>query len=156
MARISPHRACRIVPAMFFLLTLIGCGPGEGTPAAERPDDPIADAQGMTNIRLARAEGDNTFTEVKGVTRAPDHLGQRIPFVYQMEGPAWENENVGFRLYFDERNAIDIFGKLKKGNGARPRGHRDARRRPETTTTSPTGAWTSSRWALPSGPAASG
>ena len=69
---------------------------------------------GGTNIRLAKANGDGSFTEVPEGTRDPDHLGQRIPFVYQMEGPAWENENVGFRLYFDERNAIDIFGKLGK------------------------------------------
>jgi len=32
--------------------------------------------------------------------------------IYQMEGPAWENEYVGFRNYFDLRNGIDIFGKL--------------------------------------------
>jgi hypothetical protein len=31
--------------------------------------------------------------------------------VYQMEGPAWENQNVGFRNYFDLRNGMDIFGK---------------------------------------------
>ena len=30
---------------------------------------------------------------------------------FQMEGPAWENENIAFRNYFDERNGIDIFGK---------------------------------------------
>jgi len=28
-----------------------------------------------------------------------------------MEGPAWENEKVGFRNYFDLRNGMDIFGK---------------------------------------------
>ena len=27
------------------------------------------------------------------------------------EGPGWENSNVGYRLYLDWRNAIDIFGK---------------------------------------------
>jgi len=30
---------------------------------------------------------------------------------FQMEGPAWENDKVGFRIYFDPRNGIDIFGK---------------------------------------------
>jgi hypothetical protein len=29
-----------------------------------------------------------------------------------MEGPAWENDKVGFRLYFDVRNGKDIWGKL--------------------------------------------
>ncbi|HLR32610.1 MAG TPA: DUF4861 family protein [Fodinibius sp.] len=39
---------------------------------------------------------------------------QRImtpPFYYQFEGPGWENDKIGFRLYFDERNGIDIWGK---------------------------------------------
>ena len=30
---------------------------------------------------------------------------------FQMEGPAWENDLVGFRNYFDQRNGMDIFGK---------------------------------------------
>ncbi len=30
---------------------------------------------------------------------------------YLMEGPVWENENIAFRNYFDDRNGIDIFGK---------------------------------------------
>ena len=30
---------------------------------------------------------------------------------FQMEGPAWENDIIGFRNYFDARNGIDIFGK---------------------------------------------
>ncbi|HFA51308.1 MAG TPA: DUF4861 domain-containing protein [Bacteroidetes bacterium] len=34
-----------------------------------------------------------------------------ISFYYQMEGPAWENDKVAFRNYFDQRNGIDIFGK---------------------------------------------
>ena len=33
------------------------------------------------------------------------------PFYYQFEGPGWENDHIGFRLYFDERNGIDIWGK---------------------------------------------
>ncbi|MEN8229164.1 MAG: DUF4861 family protein [Bacteroidota bacterium] len=30
---------------------------------------------------------------------------------FQMEGPAWENDMVGFRNYMDQRNGMDIFGK---------------------------------------------
>lgn len=30
---------------------------------------------------------------------------------YQTDGPTWENDKVGFRLYLDGRNAIDVFGK---------------------------------------------
>ncbi|MEO6001257.1 MAG: DUF4861 domain-containing protein [Chitinophagaceae bacterium] len=30
---------------------------------------------------------------------------------YQTDGPAWENDKVGFRQYLDGRNSIDVFGK---------------------------------------------
>ncbi|GGK77799.1 hypothetical protein GCM10011405_27030 [Rufibacter glacialis] len=30
---------------------------------------------------------------------------------YQTDGPSWENDKVGFRHYFDGRNAKDLFGK---------------------------------------------
>lgn len=33
---------------------------------------------------------------------------------YQTDGPTWENDKVGFRLYLDGRNSIDVFGKTKK------------------------------------------
>jgi unsaturated rhamnogalacturonyl hydrolase len=41
---------------------------------------------------------------------ANDFTKQAIPY-YKTEGPAWENDKVGFRLYLDVRNAKDIFGK---------------------------------------------
>jgi hypothetical protein len=28
------------------------------------------------------------------------------------EGPGWESDQVGYRLYLDQRNAVDVFGKL--------------------------------------------
>jgi len=34
---------------------------------------------------------------------------------YLTEGPAWENDKVAFRLYFDTRNNKDIFGKCVPG-----------------------------------------
>lgn len=33
------------------------------------------------------------------------------PYYYQYEGPGWENDRMGFRMYFDNRNAYDIWGK---------------------------------------------
>lgn len=34
---------------------------------------------------------------------------------YQTDGPTWENDKVGFRIYLDGRNSIDVFGKTKPG-----------------------------------------
>ncbi|WP_051687222.1 DUF4861 family protein [Microbulbifer sp. HZ11] len=40
-----------------------------------------------------------------------DHqIGNRL---FKYEGPGWESEQVAYRLYFDERAAIDIFGKTQ-------------------------------------------
>lgn len=39
-----------------------------------------------------------------------DFSKQKLP-PYLTEGPAWENDKVGFRKYFDTRNTNDIWGK---------------------------------------------
>ena len=44
--------------------------------------------------------------ELKVPDSHTDHSGY-----IRYEGPGWENSQVGFRLYLDWRNAIDIFGK---------------------------------------------
>lgn len=44
--------------------------------------------------------------------RLPANDFNKVPIpYYQTEGPAWENDKVAFRLYFDVRNAKDLFGK---------------------------------------------
>jgi len=35
--------------------------------------------------------------------------------LYQFEGPGWESEKIGYRLYLDDRNRTDIFGKKENG-----------------------------------------
>lgn len=47
---------------------------------------------------------------------------------YQTDGPTWENDKVGFRHYFDGRNAKDLFGK------------RTAAMSPDSVGLTPTGA----------------
>lgn len=42
--------------------------------------------------------------------KATDFSKQKLP-PYLTEGPAWENDKVGFRKYFDTRNTNDIWGK---------------------------------------------
>jgi unsaturated rhamnogalacturonyl hydrolase len=42
------------------------------------------------------------------------HLPGQLPdhnFYFRYEGPGWESDKIGWRLYLDHRNAIDIFGK---------------------------------------------
>lgn len=56
-------------------------------------------------------ERTDTFVTVTDHIRPLDHVAQSKPFLYQFEGPGWENDKVGFRAYFDSRNGKDIFGK---------------------------------------------
>lgn len=67
-----------------------------------------------TNVRL----GSNTdgYPELERADRLEGvsyhNYSNRTGEVYQMEGPAWESDRVGFRNYLDQRNGMDIFGKL--------------------------------------------
>ncbi|HWC96956.1 MAG TPA: DUF4861 family protein [Candidatus Sulfopaludibacter sp.] len=36
-------------------------------------------------------------------------------FAVHYEGPGWESEEIAWRIYFDKRNAIDIYGKRRPG-----------------------------------------
>ncbi|MGV0980403.1 DUF4861 family protein [Empedobacter falsenii] len=53
-----------------------------------------------------------TFRNVQEHTLDPQHTDHAFDIRY--EGPGWENQNVGYRLYLDWRNAVDIFGKKVK------------------------------------------
>jgi hypothetical protein len=66
-----------------------------------------------SNVWLASPQEDGTYKEVKSVKRPEitrENHGQTKKY-FQFEGPGWENDRVGFRNYFDERNGMDIFGK---------------------------------------------
>lgn len=63
-----------------------------------------------TNIRFGRMT--KPFEEVSDDFRLKTNDTKFSAPVYQMEGPAWENDMIAFRNYFDARNGIDIFGKM--------------------------------------------
>lgn len=66
-----------------------------------------------TNIRFAEIlnEGEQ-YKEAKEATRIKGTDTKYTSQFLQMEGPAWENDKIAFRNYFDERNGMDIFGKV--------------------------------------------
>lgn len=68
-----------------------------------------------TNIRLGDAsrQGYPELLEAARLEGVSFHnYAGRTGAAFQMEGPAWENDKVGFRNYLDQRNGMDIFGKL--------------------------------------------
>ena len=68
-----------------------------------------------THSRLGYAANrDQKYEAIDTNTRPIWWKPQMQPPLYQLEGPGWENDNVGFRIYFDARNGVDIFGKTTK------------------------------------------
>ncbi|HHH49946.1 MAG TPA: DUF4861 domain-containing protein [Saprospiraceae bacterium] len=63
------------------------------------------------NVRFANKAGDKILNDVNRLRSTDTKLSQAE---FQMEGPAWENDVVAFRNYFDARNGIDIYGKRTK------------------------------------------
>ena len=66
-----------------------------------------------TSVRFGKRESKDSPV----VPRTSDTLlANQVPQVlgyqpFQTDGPTWENDKVGFRHYFDGRNANDLFGK---------------------------------------------
>lgn len=65
-----------------------------------------------TNIRFGKMTSPGVIEELKTDSHGKYNL-PRGPhmYPYQMDGPAWENDKMGFRHYFDGRNSRDVFGK---------------------------------------------
>ena len=68
------------------------------------------------HVRQRRKTADDKFgpaldkDSIDGNQPATDFSIYPLP-PFLTEGPAWENDKIGFRLYFDERNGKDIWGK---------------------------------------------
>lgn len=68
------------------------------------------------HVRQRRKNADNSFAaavdrdSIPAGQPATDFSKDAYP-PFLTEGPAWENDKVGFRLYFDVRNGKDIWGK---------------------------------------------
>lgn len=74
----------------------------------------IPNFEARTNIRLGDASVEgypdlSSGNRLEGISY--HNYGGNTDSNYQMEGVAWENDNVGFRNYMDQRNGMDIFGK---------------------------------------------
>lgn len=79
---------------------------------------PSENTDSKAHVRHQRLLKDGSFgpalaaDTIDGNQRPTDFSKQKLP-PFLTEGPAWENNRVGFRLYYDTRNGKDIWGKLK-------------------------------------------
>ncbi|MDT0677869.1 DUF4861 family protein [Autumnicola musiva] len=78
----------------------------------------IAEPQYDTYAEISIKEGghwegreyiDGQFKNVENLDVPKEHTDHS--WFIRYEGPGWENSQIGYRLYLDWRNAIDIFGK---------------------------------------------
>ncbi len=71
--------------------------------------------QKRTHVRLGKmfTPGDIRILDedMHGKYNLPRGGDINNPYPYQTDGPAWENDKMGYRHYFDGRNVRDIFGK---------------------------------------------
>ncbi|MCF4101068.1 DUF4861 domain-containing protein [Gillisia sp. M10.2A] len=107
-----------IIPVLMMLL--ISCNDGK----KENTKEDIAESQEDSLV------SNKTYAELSikknGSWQGREYMGGEFENVYSLdvpkehtdhswyiryEGPGWENSRVGYRLYLDWRNAIDIFGK---------------------------------------------
>lgn len=72
------------------------------------------------HVRHIKKNADDSFGSIITMDSMPpgnlqtDFTKKLLP-PYLTEGPAWENDKVAFRLYFDTRNGKDVFGKIIPG-----------------------------------------
>jgi hypothetical protein len=96
------------------LFALTDLGPGARETVSVSFTDPASypSFRVRTNVRLGANEpGYPELTHASRLEGVSYDNHARTGEVYQMEGPAWENDHVGFRNYLDQRNGMDIFGK---------------------------------------------
>ncbi len=97
---------------LFFLYTFDPLEDVQLTIEFVAPED-IPSFTRRRNIHFARITDEGEYEKVTYMDRpsiAPEDAIKTREF-FQFEGPGWENDIVGFRNYFDERNGFDIFGK---------------------------------------------
>jgi hypothetical protein len=78
--------------------------------------DVVVSAGPLAHVRQRRKLNDDSFGKELLVDSVPagqpntDFTKLKLP-PFLTEGPAWENDKVGFRIYMDVRNIKDIWGK---------------------------------------------
>ena len=69
----------------------------------------VPDFKVRSNVRFADMTPEHV--ELEGADRLKSSKSSNSQKYFTMEGPAWENDKVAFRNYYDARNGFDIFGK---------------------------------------------
>ncbi len=95
-----------IILVIFMTILFLGCAEPHGAKRGVHQNEPrLEEMQAQADIGLLARGGQS----VDNVTTPPGYKPGDKLITY--EGPGWESQMVGYRLYLDGRNAIDVFGK---------------------------------------------
>lgn len=104
-----------LLPALFLMIAL-SCKRENQQITSQQEPEPVPSL--TTYAEISMKEGghwddreyiDGNFVNVDTLNVPSEHTDHS--WFIRYEGPGWENSQVGYRLYLDWRNAIDIFGK---------------------------------------------
>lgn len=105
-----------IILGIFTAISLVSCEENKEQQQAVQQEKELAVPQTYAEISVKeggqweeRSYKGGTFKNVTEL-ELPDNHTDHSDYI-RYEGPGWENSQVGYRLYLDWRNAIDIFGK---------------------------------------------
>ncbi len=115
----KPSLSTRLLPALFAAaaLSLTACSDIEEggsvavppvTSAGNSVESPSGNTQDRAGIDIGLLPDGRSVQSFKS---PPGY--QKDAKLLTYEGPGWESDKVGYRLYLDGRNVIDIFGKKK-------------------------------------------
>jgi uncharacterized protein YceK len=101
-------KAIKVIAALVVLTQFGGCAQVNKTSKHAKTYAEISVKDGGKWVGKKYEGG--TFKNVQSLQVPKSHTDHS--FFIRYEGPGWESDKVGYRLYLDWRNAIDIFGKV--------------------------------------------
>src|SRR6476660_7722157 len=98
------------ISLLFLLICFSSCGQSQKTITTTSNNSTLAEISVKEGGKWeGRKYIGGTFKNVEKLKLAKEHTDHSFDIRY--EGPGWESSKIGYRLYLDWRNAIDIFGK---------------------------------------------
>lgn len=95
---------------LFLSICFISCGYSQNKSSSPSSNSTLAEISVKEGGKWeGRKYIGGTFKNVEKLKLAKEHTDHSFDIRY--EGPGWESSKIGYRLYLDWRNAIDIFGK---------------------------------------------
>ncbi len=106
----------KILYILLCSLLLASCNQGKKSNTGNKTQAVLGVKEGGEWVWVTKSDGKEQYeyhggefqqiSEFKVPEQHTDHS-----FDIQFEGPGWESDRIGYRIYLDWRNAIDIFGK---------------------------------------------